>query len=398
MMLSVSRSTHTGEVSQFCEPHGKTGTSRVNHPMQLAQLERARRQLTTLLLSGPIGVVITDSTGRFALANRAFCDITGYNEHELRELSWVSITHPDDRAAIFALTCRVLEEDELCSFVVEKRYIARSGRTVWTRNSIFPMCSEAGEYAGAVVLAEDITELKRAQQAHRAMSRHLVQLQDQERRRIARELHDSTGQTLAGLLMILSPLKKQIANLDPDARRALKEGIALAKKAACEVRTFSYLLHPPLLDELGLSDALRSYVQGFRQRSGMDVKLLLPPNLPPLLPGVDLALFRILQESLNNSRRHSGSSRATVRLRHVNGHLLLTIRDFGRGFKLSKRRRRVAGVGIAGMHERVRQLGGRLRVVSGKRGTLVHASVPVNTHDHPPAAAPESRPALLGGQ
>jgi signal transduction histidine kinase len=220
--------------------------------------------------------------------------------------------------------------------------------------------------------------MKEAQEARRAMSTVLLQLQDEERRRIARELHDSTGQNLSALLMALAQVKSELPKLDPECRRAVVDAIALAKRAAGEVRTFSYLLHPPLLDELGLEDALRSYVQGFRERSGMAVKLLLPRAVPRLPQPVELALFRILQESLNNARRHSGSSKAVIRLKASNGRVRLTVRDFGRGLKNSKSGGRVPGVGIAGMRERVWQLGGTLEVISARRGTAIHASIPLS--------------------
>jgi two-component system, NarL family, sensor kinase len=381
----------SGECQESATVSHDGGSARVD------QLDRVAKHLTALLLQTPIGVAITDSTGSFSFVNAAFCAITGYTERELRSMSWVSLTHPDDRELNFTCVCRALE-GSLPSFVIEKRYVTKVGATVWVRNSVFLMLDDAGDYAGAIAFAEDITELKRAQQARRAMSSYLLRIQDEERRRIARELHDSTGQTLAGLLMILAPLKNELAALSPTTRKAVSDGIALAKKAACEVRTFSYLLHPPLLDELGLLNAIRSYVQGFRERSGMEVKLLLPRSLPLLSPGIDLALFRVLQESLNNARLHSGSSRVIIRLHLGDGRLLLTVRDFGRGWQASKRRKKAPGVGIAGMRERVRQLGGRLQVIPDKGGTVVHASIPLRAHGCASLADCEPSPAIPAGR
>lgn len=395
-MLPSSLPRSPASRRQACEGEekGKPGSESDELP-QPVYLDHAARYLTTVLLRSPIGVVVTDSRGCFIFANGAYCAMTGYTERELHSLNWVSITHPEDRELNFEFVRRALEGES--SFVVEKRYITRSGGTVWVRNTTFLMHDDAGDYSGAIVLAENISELKQEQEARRAMSARLLKLREEERRRIARELHDSTAQTLAGLLMILAPLKQQLSRLNPEVRRAVADGVALAKKAACEVRTFSYLLHPPLLDELGLLEALRCFVQGFRQRSRMEIKLMVPPSLPDMSEEVELALYRILQESLSNTRRHSGSLSALVCLRVIRGQVHLLVRDHGH-VDAAKRRKRVPGVGIAGMHERVRQLDGRLKVVSGKRGTLVHALIPLTTSGHSPGAHRESQPARAATQ
>src|SRR5581483_5087430 len=162
-----------------------------------------------------------------------------------------------------------------------------------------------------LLCARDITERRRAEESLHRISGRLIQLQDEERRRIARELHDSTAQSLAALSMNLGALSQEAARkLDNSANRIISESLGLAEQCAREVRTLSYLLHPPLLDESGLSDAVQWYAQGFSQRSGIEVSVEIPSGLGRLARELELALFRIVQESLTNVHRHSGSTRA----------------------------------------------------------------------------------------
>jgi two-component system, NarL family, sensor kinase len=344
-----------------------------------AEFKRAYQEsIRSALLSSAIGVAATDADGRFVSVNRAFCRITGYSERELLCLDWFSLTHPDDRQRNIDLGRRALES-ELSSFVMEKRYVTKSGPTVWARISVLFLFDDR-EYRGAIALVEDITELKQAEKAQRALSGRLLRLQDEERRRFARELHDSTAQNLAALVITLAPLKKELPKLAPASRKAFSTALLLAKEAAREVRTVSYLLHPPLLEELGFPDALRCFVRAFNQRSGIQAKLHVDGKLRRLPQEMEIALFRIVQESLNNVRVHSGSSRAVVTLRSMGRRVQLSVRDFGRGLKMGSRAKSL-GVGIAGMRERVEQLGGKFEVHSSNSGTLVKAVLPLT----PPA-------------
>jgi signal transduction histidine kinase len=213
-----------------------------------------------------------------------------------------------------------------------------------------------------------------------------LRLQDDERRRIARELHDSTAQNLAALSLNLSTVSEAGDGLPPLARQALTEALDLANQSTREMRTLSYLLHPPLLDEVGVSAALRWYADGFAQRSGIQVDLRIPPELGRLPSDLELTLFRIVQECLTNIHRHSGSSTARIQVAAENGGIVLEVRDQGRGVqpgnagRLSPTNGQL-GVGIAGMHERVRQLGGTLRIDSSAQGTTVRATLPLSVED-----------------
>jgi signal transduction histidine kinase len=227
---------------------------------------------------------------------------------------------------------------------------------------------------------ERTAELDAANNSLRDLSARLLQLQDDERRRLARELHDSVGQLLAGLSMNLAAVRGDIDRLNKTAA-ALTDSEALVQEMSKEVRTISHLLHPPLLDEAGLESAIRWYVDGFVQRSKIAVDLDLPTELGRLPREMETAVFRVMQECLTNVHRHSGSPTATIRLRRRNGEVLVEIEDNGRGIPLEKREKisvnGTPGVGIRGMRERLRQLGGALDINSTGAGTVVTARLPV---------------------
>lgn len=211
----------------------------------------------------------------------------------------------------------------------------------------------------------------------------LLQSQDEERRRLARELHDSLGQKLAALGMNLGVLEESAGAIDARAKRALDESLALTRESIREIRTLAYLLHPPELDELGLLDAVNDYVAGFVQRSGIAIDLKLPPDLGRLSREVELALFRVLQESLNNIHRHSGATRASVEISHSPSAIRMKIADAGPGVQEDtwhpdRNAPTTPGVGIAGMRERVAQLGGRLEIRSATTGTTLEVFIPLH--------------------
>jgi signal transduction histidine kinase len=234
----------------------------------------------------------------------------------------------------------------------------------------------------------------------RDLSARLMQLQDDERRRIARELHDSVGQMLAALTMNLSTVRADIERLSKTVL-ALTDSESLVQQMSTEVRTISHLLHPPLLDEAGLASALRWYVEGFAQRSGIKVGLDLPDDFGRLPSEAETAIFRVVQECLTNIHRHSESQIAKIRLRERDNLVLVEVEDQGKGIPTDKMKEMASagtpGVGIRGMRERLRQLGGTLEIKSSETGTLVVVRLPVgetsNSHtfsvtDRPsPAAA-----------
>ncbi len=227
---------------------------------------------------------------------------------------------------------------------------------------------------------ERTADLQRAEERAHRLGAQVLRLQDEERRRIARDLHDSVGQSVAILNMNLGRLSRSETLSRGEAALVL-DSKAIAQDVSEEVRTISYLLHPPMLDEMGLPSALRWYTGGFTKRTGIATYLDLSPNFGRLPADWEIALFRIVQEGLINIHRHSGSARATVRVTWTSGHVVLEISDEGRGISAEKRRAFATGgamgVGISGMRERVSQLGGRLELQSSARGTTVRATFPL---------------------
>ncbi len=232
-----------------------------------------------------------------------------------------------------------------------------------------------------VRVQERTVELDKVNKSLRELSARLLKLQDDERRRIARELHDSVGQLLAGLTMNLSAVRADIDRLSKTAI-ALTDSEALVQEMSKEVRTISHLLHPPLLDEAGLSSAVRWYTDGFAQRSKIKVDLDLPVDFGRLSPELETAIFRVVQECLTNIHRHSGSPIAKIRLLHLDGQVLVEVEDKGKGIPIEKREEMASagtpGVGIRGMRERIRQLGGALEITSNTNGTVILVRLPAS--------------------
>jgi signal transduction histidine kinase len=228
------------------------------------------------------------------------------------------------------------------------------------------------------LLTEQVKERTRAETAQRTLSARLLNLQDSERRKFARELHDSVGQQLVAMKMAISTLKDKLPG-DPVVQDCLK----LLDESISETRTISHLLHPPLLDEAGLNSAFRWFVEGFAKRSGIQVNLQIQDHGERFEESTELVLFRALQESLTNVHRHSGAKQADVSLRTSGNNVFLTIKDQGRGIPYAvlrslKEDGTAGGVGLAGMTERIREIGGRVEINSGGEGTEVLVRVPAS--------------------
>lgn len=286
--------------------------------------------------------------------------------------------------------------------------IRKDGSRLWANVVITAMRNPAGQLIGFTKVTRDFTERMRAQQelrrtntelatqvaerkaaeerlaasekSLRRLSLHLLSTQDEERKRIGRDLHDSLGQYLAILKMNLDALRSGVAL--NGAREDVERCIQLADDSLKEVRTISYLLYPPMLEEMGLGSAIPWYLDGFSQRSRIQVTFDVDPNFERLAPEAELALFRVLQESLTNVHRHSGSATATVSLSTANDKVVLEVRDQGKGIPEQMLEEAgedwlgSLGVGLRGMNERLRQLGGKLEITSTALGTTVTASVP----------------------
>jgi PAS domain S-box-containing protein len=282
--------------------------------------------------------------------------------------------------------------------------VRKDGSRFWANVIITAIRDDGGTLIGFGKVTRDFTErmqmertlreeiaqrreaelhLQNSEKSLRELSLHLLRTQDEERRRIGRDLHDSLGQCLTALKIKLDVLASLTGPKNDEAASEIAECVGLAEESLKEVRTISYLMYPPMLEEMGLESAIRWYVDGFSARSGINTTFEVNNDLGRLQRDVELALFRVLQESLTNVHRHSGSQTAHIRLLMSNGTVALEVTDTGKGIASGLLEQSgqdwtgALGVGLRGMKERMRQLGGSLEVVSTEKGTAVSATVPV---------------------
>ena len=332
------------------------------------------------------GAATLDHTGTVLYANSRFAEILRVSEGNLIGTTLQSYVSPSTFEKLQGLIAQGLTSNAQGEITLE----SPEGRPRLVRLALKPMRN--AEQENVCLVATELTELVEANEALRSneeslrqLSARLLKLQDEERRHIARDLHDITGQKLAAQSMALAKvLNRKAAGLDQESQRLLVECVTLSNQVSDEIRTLSYLLHPPLLDELGLSSAVRWYAEGYERRTGIKVEVKMPLDFGRLSPDVEVAVFRVIQESLSNVQRYSESPRAYVRLKiSSSDEIQVQIGDFGKGMhpatlNTSTHTAAPLGVGIQGMRERMRQLGGKLDITSRlTHGTLVTATVPM---------------------
>ena len=369
-------------------------------------LHESARQLQMLVEAvQDFAIFMLDTEGRIRTWNMGAQRINGYKAAEITGKHFSCFFSEEDVKA--GKPQRELEIAAREGRIEDEGWrIRKDGSKFWANVVIAAVKDDAGNVIGFGKVTRDITERMSAQRALeesqrklqdsekslRQLSFHLLRTQDEERRRIGRDLHDSLGQNLAVLKMKLdSLLVKSNENHSNDAKD-LRQCARLTEDAVKEVRTISYLLYPPMLEEMGLKSAIPWYLEGFMKRSGIVTDFEVSPEFKRLPSDIELALFRVLQESLTNVHRHSGSPTADVRLFVNEGAVVLKVIDKGHGVNAQDSEKSgqdwigALGVGLRGMSERMRQVGGSLEVSSTPDGTIVTATVPI-----PEAAEPQAK-------
>jgi PAS domain S-box-containing protein len=339
----------------------------------------SEERFARLFRANPQPMVLTSSkNGRVLDANESALRLTGYTREELIGRTSLEIGVFNSEEHRKATMGRLLQTGLVSN--LELHFPLKNG------DRRLLLCSVAViELAGEqclIIACSDITERKEAEQQLAQLSARLLRTQDEERRRIARELHDVTAQSIGLIMLNLAQVQNAASVLDDRSRERLTESLALGEQALRDIRTLSYVLHPPLLDQAGLVTALKWYVKGFYERSGVQVEFIESGNKTDRLsPEIEYALFRVVQECLTNIRRHTDSETAEISLTRTAETVSLSVRDHGKGNKLQMPRNgdsaEFVGVGIPGMRHRLKQLGGDLLVDSNLNGTTITATVPV---------------------
>ena len=353
-----------------------TEQKRVEH--ELLESEQRFRVITD---ASPLMVWMSGTDKLCYYFNKGWLDFVGRTLEQESGNGWAENVHPEDFDR--CLQIYVSNFDARRPFEMEYRIRHHTGRYRWILDRAVPRYSPDGTFEGYVGGCLDIHDQKEAAEKVRSADQtmRLMKTQDEERRRIARELHDSAGQTLTVLGLSLAQLVQNAEVTAPELAKEGKEIEEVVQQLHREIRTTSYLLHPPLLDECGLASALNWYVEGIAKRSGIAINLDIADNLGRLPSEMELAIFRLVQECLTNIHRHSGSKTASIRIFVHSKSLDVEVSDEGKGIppeRLAEIRSGGSGVGIRGMQERLRQFGGEITIESNGSGTSVIASIPVS--------------------
>lgn len=347
------------------------------------QAEEVQRRSVTYvrsLIEANLDVVVAISVGgKITDVNEAMVQATGLPREKLIGADFSDIFTEPEKAREGLR--RVFSEGFVRDYPLAIRHVSSRVTDVTYNATVYR--DEQGHALGVLATARDVTDRKRADEALRELSRRLRQSRDEERRRIARELHDSAAQTLAAVTMKLGVLAREVASNQRWGGKAVKllnDSLTLVEDCSHEVRTLSYVLHPPLLDQLGLSSALRSFVEGFARCSGIQISLEVPEDLGRLPAEVELTVFSIVQESLANIHRHSGSRTAGIRLALESGRVTLEVSDQGCGvaeqhLQAIKHGTARPGLGFPEMRERLSYVGGEMKIKSNAQGTTICAVI-----------------------
>jgi PAS domain S-box-containing protein len=378
-------------ISPVRDPSGRViGASKVARditPQKQAErdLRESEQRFRVITDASPILVWMSGTDKLCYYFNKGWLDFVGRTLEQESGNGWAENVHPEDFER--CLQIYVSNFDARRPFEMEYRMRHHTGQYRWILDRGVPRYTPDGTFEGYVGGCLDIHNQKEAAEKIRIaddMTR-LMKAQDQERRRIARELHDSAGQTLTVLGLNLAQLVERAQAIAPELANEGKEIEGVVQQLHREIRTTSYLLHPPLLDECGLASALNSYVEGLAERSHIAIALDVAANVGRLPSDMELAIFRVVQECLTNILRHSGSETALIRIVRDGKSVRTEVRDSGKGLspeRLSEIQSHGSGVGLMGIRERLRQFSGEMKIESNASGTSVIVSIPIPNGAH----------------
>jgi PAS domain S-box-containing protein len=365
------------------------------------ELTERNQELDAIFSTAPDMIFSRRADGSGGYVSDRFYDFTGAPPDAGNGFSWLDYVHPEDKDQVRADWMRCIETGT--DYEAEYRLRSEDGAYRWFRARAVPIRDD-GKIAKWYGTCSDIHDSKVLEQSIRdnaaqlekmvdsrtdelrRLSVRLMTLQDQERRRIARDLHDGLGQELAVAKMVMDKMLLQKSPQPPD--EAWSQASAIIDRAIQQVRTMSHLLHPPLLDEVGLLSALAWYTDGLTKRSGIQASLdVQPRDFPRLATEVETAVFRIVQEALTNVFRHSEAHQVWITLSQNNGAIMVAVRDDGKGIsqKIVDLRPDSIGVGIGGMRQRARELGGELKLSNLDPGTLLELQIPYSSLSREPS-------------
>ncbi len=356
-------------------------------------LAQRNQELDAIVQTAPDIIFSRNPDGSRDYISGRFYEYTGAPPDSAVGVGWLEYVHPEDKDSSLAQWLQCVKSGK--AYECDYRIRRSDGHYRWFRARAVPLRDGHGEIVKWYGTCSDIHDSKLLEQsirenaielermvesrtaALRRLSNRMMTMQDEERRRIAREIHDGLGQELAAAKMILDGIMAKDSS--PGMRQASLEASQLIDRAIQQVRTISHLLHPPLLDEVGLVSALRWFLEGLSERSGINVVLeVTPPELGRLRAELETAIFRIVQEALTNMFRHSGARNGSVTVTEKDGSIAVTVRDDGKGIdeQVIQLRPDSVGVGIGGMRQRVTELGGTFRLANGNPGTIVEVVIP----------------------
>jgi len=364
-------------------------------------LRTSEERFRTLVRDFHVGVVLLGPDAKIQFANQTAQRWFGITFEEARgkdssQLDVVAIREDGTEIPFLSRPGpRAIETGRSIQFEVIGWRRKGLSEIMWTLGNATPQFAPDGSVSAVINTFTNITERKQAEEALHQLSTRLLQLQDEERRRLGRELHDSLAQSVLAVNLNLAQAARSLTSADERSRHALAEARRVLVEMSREIRTLSYLLHPPLLDELGLVSAIKEYAEGFSERSGIKLNLEIQAGFARLPQEAETALFRIVQESLTNIQRHSGAQMAKIHLQGDSASVSLEVIDRGHGMdKKAIERGNGAGtrlgVGILGMRERMTQLGGKLEIESSPSGTTVRVSMPLRSEVSDAGSYPRS--------